>query len=434
MPTVFISHSCKDNEVPPAAPTAEQAARQARLVFARTLRDRLHAKLKQDVAFDVFLDVRGGLNPGDIWQDGLHSALRTCDAGVVLLTPESLESGWVLKEATILSWRVFLRERVLLVPVVLGVADAALETRGFGALGLSQIQRVDVKGTDDAAVDNAVARIVDALTHKIPPSGLSSATELSPTETWILELAEQLQFVTAGGLDVLAVNRLKKMCNALGIPAEDRERFDKDPLVKLASHVLMAEYGQILAFLNAAGRPPQAQREELKVRVEALWVDPTPASRVAAGTAKVIALDATEARFAAEYVTRAYCNQLEPDRIIMATEKTDGTHAGTIAAVVDSVGRFFPIRNAAAMTKEVDEHGPLFVILGPGSVRSSVLDELTRDYPQITWVAAAGTTPQARLGDWWDKVGVLQPPLQPTREDEARFFRNRLQAYVTGHA
>jgi hypothetical protein len=432
MPTVFISHSCKDNEVPPAAPTPEQAARQARLVFARTLRGRLHAALQPD--FEVFLDVRGGLNPGDIWQDGLHSALRTCDAGVVLLTPESLESGWVLKEATILSWRVFLRERILLVPVVLNVADAALETRGFSALGLSQIQRVDVKGTDDAAVTDAVARIVGALKDKIPPPALSSAAELPPTETWILELAEQLQFVTAGGLDALAVNRLKKMCSALGIPPEDRDRFDKDPLVKLASHVLMAEYGQILAFLNAAGKPPQAQREELKVRVSALWVDPTPASRLAAGTAKVIALDATEAKSAYEYVVRAYCNQLEPDRIIMPTDVTDGTDTATIATIVGTVGKFFPITNAAALTKEVDDHGPLFVILGPGSVRPSVLDALTRDYPQLTWVAAAGTSPQARLGDWWTKVGVLQPPLQPGREAEADLFRNRLQAYVTGHA
>ena len=99
------------------------AARAERLAFARKLRDTLHSALEKDKRYEVFLDVRGGLTAGDIWQDGLHSALRNCAAGVVLLTPESLESGWVLKEATILSWRVFQREPILLVPVVLGVTD-----------------------------------------------------------------------------------------------------------------------------------------------------------------------------------------------------------------------------------------------------------------------------------------------------------------------
>jgi hypothetical protein len=224
------------------------------------------------------------------------------------------------------------------------------------------------------------------------------------------------------------------MCSALGIPPDERDRFDDEPLLKLASHALMASEGEIVRFLNAAGRPGQTQREELSSRVSALWVDPIPASRIAAGTATVIALDATAAKSAYDYVVRAFCNEVEPDRVIMPTEKTDGTHAGIVAAVVASVGRLFPVNNAALLTGEVMENGPIFVILGPGSVRPSVLDELTRDYPQLTLVAAAGPDPKARLGDWWARVGVLQPPLQPDREDEAVLFRNRLQAYVTGHA
>lgn len=432
MRTVFISHSCKDDEpAPPPGAPAQDVARAQRLAFARKLRDTLDAELKKDPDYDVFLD-RRKLNAGDIWQDGLHSALRTCDAGVVLLTPESLESGWVLKEATILSWRVFLREGVLLVPVVLGVTDADLETRGFGALDLKQIQWLKVNGTDAAAVTDAVDRIVDALKNRMPPSRLASGKDQSPTETWILELADQLQFVTDTRLEALATKRLVGMCEALGIPPQERDRFDKDPLVKLASHVLMADYGQIVRFLNAAGKPPRSQREELKETVSALWVDPTPASRLAAGTAKVIALDATEVKSAREYVLRAYCNQIDRDRVIMPTEVTDGTDDATIAAVVGSVGKRFPIGNAAALTREVEDNGPLFVILGPGSVRTTVLNRLTRDYPQLTLIAVVGRSPEASLGDWWTKVVVLQPRLQPDREGAADLFRNRLQDYVTG--
>ena len=119
------------------------------------------------------------------------------------------------------------------------------------------------------------------------------------------------------------------MCRALGIPAQERDRFDKDPLVKLASQVLMADDEQIVRFLNAAGKPPRSQREALKEAVAALWVDPTPASRLAAGTAKVIALDATEVKSAREYVLRAYCNQIDRDRVVMPTDVTDGTDDAT---------------------------------------------------------------------------------------------------------
>ena len=122
---VFISHSCKDKEKkPPAELTKEAAAARAqRLDVCRKLRDDSGKKLKADKRFEVFLDVRGGLKAGDVWREGLHTALRTCSAGVVLLTPESLESQWVLKEATILSWRAFVKTPpVVLIVFVLDVS------------------------------------------------------------------------------------------------------------------------------------------------------------------------------------------------------------------------------------------------------------------------------------------------------------------------
>jgi len=91
MPTIFISHSCKDNEQAPPSTLSPQdaAARTGRLAFSRKLRAAMVTALEKDPRYKVFLDVRGGLKPGDIWQDGLHRALRTCSAGLVLLTPES---------------------------------------------------------------------------------------------------------------------------------------------------------------------------------------------------------------------------------------------------------------------------------------------------------------------------------------------------------
>jgi TIR domain len=432
MPTVFISHSCKDHEQvpPPGLSALEAAARAERLAFARKLRDTLHARLKKNKRYEVFLDVRGGLQAGDIWQDGLHSALRTCAAGVVLLTPESLESGWVLKEATILSWRVFERQAVILVPVVLGVPADELARRGFGALALDQIQWVRVTGTDDAALASAVTEIVKSL-DRIPPSPLAADKVLPPTERWIEAFAQDLRTATGTDSQKLTADYLVNMCRALEIHPEQRARFDRDPHINLAAQALLASQHQIVDFLKEAGDPKPPLRESLRKAVAALWVDPVPASRLASG-GSVIAIDAEESSSAREYILRAFCNRIDPEHIIEPGDVTNGADADVIAAVEDALGVYFDVDDPAALASEVARRGPIFVILGPGSVRPTVLDAITAKYPQITVVTAAGLRPSDRLGRWWDPARLLYPLLQPKREAAATRFRNKLQAFVNG--
>jgi hypothetical protein len=431
MPTIFISHSCKDNEQAPPANLSPQdaAARAGRLAFSRKLRDQLVPELEKNPRYKVFLDVRGGLNPGDIWQDGLHRALRTCSAGVVLLTPESLESKWVLKEATILSWRVFLQEPVVLVPVVLGVSDEQLTERGFGALNLDRIQWVRVSATDQAAIDRAVQETV-AVLDKVPEDPLAGDEVLPPTERWIQELAEHLRSATASGSTVLTNDKLVRMCQALDISPEDRRRFDDDPHVNLASQALLASDNQILQLLGEARPPLKQNREALKDVVIPLWVDPAPASRLTASAGAVVAINAKETKSAREYILRAFCNQIDRDRIVEPTDVTDGSDADVLAAIVDAVDTFFPIDDPTALASEVEKNGPIFVILGPGSVRPTILDALTRDYPQLTLITVVGAQPEVRLGAWSTRVRLLYPLLQPDRERAADRYRNRLLSFV----
>jgi len=437
IPTIFISHSCKDHEQQPPAglPPADLAARAERLAFARKLRDRLHARLKTDERWHIFLDVRGGLEAGDIWQDGLHTALRSCSGGVVLLTPESLESGWVLKETTILSWRVFLREKLILVPIVLGVSEADLTKRGFGALDLTQIQWVRVDAPTDEELDQAVDATVAALSP-IASSTLADDQTLPPTERWIQQLAYRLNEVVPQGPTTLRNDYLVRMCQALSIAPEERTRFDADPLINLASQALVANSDQIVRFLNRAGAPTKEQREELTKAVAALWVDPMPASRLllAAGIGRVVAIDATETRSAREYVLRAFCNDIDPDRIVEPNDVTEGSDQDVIDEIEDSLRQVLPIENAAALTSDVENNGPVFVLLGPSSSRPSVLTAVTGSYPQLTFVTATGTNPRERLGTWLDRAMLLQPLLQPSRETAASRFRNRLVKFVSGGA
>src|SRR4051812_34070242 len=127
-PSIFLSHSCKDRDLaPPEGLSAGERRRRAdRLAFARRLRKSLAERLDATGRYDVWLDVRGGLQAGQDWRHGIHRALRGCAGAVILLSPEALESGWVLKETTILTWRAFLGEQILVIPVLLGVGEADL--------------------------------------------------------------------------------------------------------------------------------------------------------------------------------------------------------------------------------------------------------------------------------------------------------------------
>ncbi|MGH3915691.1 MAG: toll/interleukin-1 receptor domain-containing protein [Pseudonocardiaceae bacterium] len=119
--SVFISHSTKDT-APAPGPGADDAAlaRWQRLQVARALREAIMLALEKLAGVEVWLDKRE-LQPGVLWRDALHEQLARCDGAVLLLTPEALESGWVLKEVTILTWLQALGFKVRLVPVFLGI-------------------------------------------------------------------------------------------------------------------------------------------------------------------------------------------------------------------------------------------------------------------------------------------------------------------------
>lgn len=70
--------------------------------------DRLEALVKSLRAgkngVDVLYD-KEQIETGARWREVIHAMLAECDAAIILVTPDSLQSPWVLKEATILRWR-----------------------------------------------------------------------------------------------------------------------------------------------------------------------------------------------------------------------------------------------------------------------------------------------------------------------------------------
>jgi hypothetical protein len=433
---VFISHSCKDKEKkPPAGLTKEAAAARAkRLEVCRKLREELHKKLTADKRFEVFLDVRGGLKAGDVWREGLHTALRTCSAGVVLLTPESLESQWVLKEATILSWRAFVKTPpVVLIVFVLDVAPEDLDRRGFGALNLDAIQWIDVANPTQAGIKKAVNQAVDVLRDRVDRPLSGAAPPPGRPEVWIGEFAKGLSDIIGPARTSLEIDYLRGMCDQLEIPPEDRDRFDQDPLIHIASHVLVADNDQVLRFLDHAGDPDDAQRKTLREKLAGLWVDARPASRLRAGNKQVIAIDATELATVREYLDRAFCGKVPWRRVVRPTDVTSGTDADVLAEVRTRLSAVVDVDDKAEMKANVDKNGALYVVLGPGSTRASILDAVTAAYPDVTFLVVAGAQPQEKLGAWYQRALLLYPLLQgETREKAGLRYRNQLQMFVDG--
>ena len=83
-PRIFISHSHKDNE------------------FGVKLVEDLRRVLGDESA--VWYDARGGLQGGDTWWRKIMQELRTRNTFIVVLSPDSVASGWVNSEID-LAWR-----------------------------------------------------------------------------------------------------------------------------------------------------------------------------------------------------------------------------------------------------------------------------------------------------------------------------------------
>jgi hypothetical protein len=146
---VFISHSCKDAELrahgyADSDPADIPDERLRRLRFTQIVRDSVFEALSAYA--EPKLD-RACLQAGDEWPLKLKQWLAECQAGVIFLTPEALESDWVLTETTILCWRHSLDSRVKVFPVWLSVDDASLQRFGFKPTEISRIQRtLDYEG------------------------------------------------------------------------------------------------------------------------------------------------------------------------------------------------------------------------------------------------------------------------------------------------
>lgn len=426
-PSIFLSHSCKDRDLSPPAGLSvdQQRGRAERLEFARRLRRRLFDRLQEAKRYQVWLDVRGGLQTGQNWRDGIHQALGRCSGAVILLSPEALQSGWVLKETTILLWRAFLGERVLVIPVLLGVGPAELVVHGFEPAGVTSIQAEvvpDGRCEVDEVVDRIIARFADWFQEDVSSQ---PSTRSSPVDRWLDETARLLHEDDE--------RYARMMFEVLQLEYGDAERFG-EPFRTVANELLVTGTDEILDVLDTlAGVRTADQKAMLRRAVEALWVNAGAANRVPlvaarADPPRIVAIDGDEPITGRQYVDRAYCGKIRADRIFAPDDHTDGSREQTLARIEDLLAGYLPVRNPQRLAADLQRNGPVYLVLGPTSCRIGVVDELMRRYPTLTVIALIGRDPATRAV-LPAACTYLAPPLGE-REDEGRYFRNRLASFA----
>jgi hypothetical protein len=231
-PVVFISHSCKDRLLQ-NWPANEPEDKRERLQFAQRVRDRIAEELGTDRTwFD-----RGRIEAGDDWEIEIVKALHRCRGAIVLLTPDALESPWVLREATVLADRKARWPKLALLVVLLAGSRSSDLTKQpwWKSIGLDRWQAVyavhgAVTGLDAEADYDQIVTEVKAALQLLDDEPVDRSFE-----GWVQEIKSSLaQFGAAGkeGLFTAAAEALR---------VKEPLEWDDDNLGDLARAMLRAD-------------------------------------------------------------------------------------------------------------------------------------------------------------------------------------------------
>jgi len=233
--------------------------------------DQLLAQAPADLGLEVLVDMHS-LEPGQPWPSQLHEMMGYCQAGILLLTKNSINSPWVLKEATILTWRKAVEKKFeLFVVQDSDIVPIDLQVAKFDPLMLGDIQRVIAQKPIDIA-KQVVSRL----------NTIANRTFDTPYETIVGLLSILIKQIDN---DILKKIRVRLQ---LKVPPWRYAQDDTAPDAALiARHLLRGEIGtyselaQFVADLAPQVTPVQTVRNIFQL-VAPYWVPIEDAGRLPA--------------------------------------------------------------------------------------------------------------------------------------------------------
>jgi hypothetical protein len=372
-------------------------------------------------AVDVLLDNRM-IDSGHEWRRTINAMLSECDAAVVLITPDSLVSPWVLKEATILRWRHDQNPSFMVIPLALDVTRQELKnTRLWDPLDLPEIQFLSGRGPEDAAA-----------------SLKSRIASLGPLDPTPLEL---LVGDIAGLLTEASQQRLRIVLNDLHVhvPLEltDQQRRFAYAVARWILGQPPPSLDRMAAALVRLGRtfPGDRARGILEL-VAPMWVELDAASwfvradwqRPDLRDLAIVCCRPTETL--KEYVERAHQPDTAP-KVWMLNGVSGGDEVDDITRELRAVlgpplvRRFGRDWNDAKTDEYLSRTNNRVYVALPLPEDHEVIAGLQIRYPRVTFVffvpTASGLPPPAIPG-----VGWVGPEIDP--ELEERVYVDRIDA------
>ncbi|MDP9119822.1 MAG: toll/interleukin-1 receptor domain-containing protein [Acidobacteriota bacterium] len=400
MARIFISHSTHDD-------------------LTRVVRLRLIERLRT-LGLEPLVDYE--IQPGEPWRAKLDFWLDCCDGAVLLFSRSALESDWVRKEATILTWRKSRDPRLRLVPVLLG--DVSPEDLSRGYLSSLQVGEIEWAKMDSGSNEE---QDVEPLIEKIAQSfgGLPRGDGDPDLRAWISRTAGCLRKADPGDLELAAVQ--------LGIGEPDWRDFC-ELAVTVAHHLLHQELEHSLPGLaHVMAALPRGGRETLCELLEPLWVREEAARHILPVTRRASAqrLLAINARFQETgdcYIYRATC--CSPGSRTLRTSGVFGEdQVGEILAAFEegcrrAFGSGMGPEIPADMWEKIlqsqlrKQPGPVFLLLTEHQVERQVVEALRQRFPTATLVLLTGPSLPDGNALGLEGLELIRPPLGEEEEVE----------------
>lgn len=391
MAITFISHSSAKTEV-------EQAN-------ADSVRAELRKRLP-DFGWEVRVDDE--LVPGTEWRPDLYAWLSDCDAAVVLVTRDGLESSWLRREVEILLYRRSVGSPLIIVPVLLnGLTPRELRRSELSRLADLQCILQDDTGEPDG--EELVSRIVERLGH------LGACADTPAKRS----MATKIEHCLDGVTDRF---RLRAMAHALGSEGEWRFPTAAEERRRIAHHCLTP--------VPTDNVPPAVSEVEFflaKDRLDKLitlllptWIDPVSVRLLIPGTDQVVAtLAGTWTELARQHIHRASYSSRDYRSVAVSLRAGEGQateHMETCRAAVRALLRSDD-ENDRPLKGQV-----LFLVIDPDGTELRAVGALVSTLiARFDWLNVIVLTDLDDPTDLGVQPGrTLHIPVQPGAEDQVR--------------
>ena len=389
----------------------------AELQFLDTLEQQLRLTETGRESHEVLLD-RTRLEPGDDWAGILNDWLAECQVAILMLSKRALARPWVLKEATILSFRKARDPAFPFLPLLLpGIDRAAIDAHpGFSALRLDVWQAFEA----GAAPDTVASFVKDKL----------AGIQVSPTTP-----LDRLQEVLENRICQANVGALERACEDLlgeavaWSPEIDRSRQRARVFARAITRGRLGRMVTLTGMTKVLSAAALAKEHIHKVLdlAASYWVEEEVAARlrsvIVAGAKSPLAaaINSELIRSGAKMaVWRAQLPDIGEDIYFIAgggsdnwgTELQERMFAAYYEGNKDEV---FDIDEAETVLSARTE--PIFFVIPPPVPDQGLLSTLHQRFPSVVFIVHTGSTLPSTLPD---HVMPLTPGLQLDLEKQNR--------------